>query len=69
MTITFTNLGDLVRRERDLDKIALIDLGGETAPREFSYRQLDGMANGVARATESVAALVTQAAVIPSAPP
>ena len=25
----FTNLGDLIRRERDLDKIALIDLGGE----------------------------------------
>ena len=32
----FTNLGDLVRRERDLDKIALIDLGGEQGPREFS---------------------------------
>lgn len=46
----FTNLGDLIRRERDLDKIALVDLGGETAPREFSYRQIDAMANGVARA-------------------
>ena len=46
----FTNLGDLVRRERDLDKIALIDLGGEQGPREFSYRRLDAMANGVARA-------------------
>jgi acyl-CoA synthetase (AMP-forming)/AMP-acid ligase II len=46
----FTNLGDLIRRERDLDKVALIDLGGEQAPREFSYRQLDEMANGVARA-------------------
>jgi acyl-CoA synthetase (AMP-forming)/AMP-acid ligase II len=46
----YTNLGDLVRRERDLDKVALIDLGGEQAPREFSYRQLDEMANGVARA-------------------
>jgi len=47
---SFTNLGDLVRRERDLDKVALIDLGGEQAPREFSYRRLDAMANGVARA-------------------
>jgi long-chain acyl-CoA synthetase len=46
----FTNLGDLIRRERDLDKIALIDLGGEEAPREFSYRQLDEMASAVARA-------------------
>ena len=46
----FTNLGDLIRRERDLDKVALIDLGGEQAPRELSYRQIDEMANGVARA-------------------
>ena len=28
----------------------MIDLGGERAPREFSYAQLDAMANGVARA-------------------
>src|SRR3982074_685456 len=47
---TFTNLGDLIRRDRDLDKVAIIDLGGEQAPREFAYRQLDAMANGVARA-------------------
>jgi long-chain acyl-CoA synthetase len=46
----FTNLGDLIRRERDLDKVAVIDLGGEGAPREFTYRRLDAMANGVARA-------------------
>src|SRR5215468_846254 len=46
----FTNLGDLVRRERDLDKMAIIDLGGETPPREFTYRQIDDMARGVARA-------------------
>src|SRR6195256_1161009 len=46
---TFTNLGDLIRRDRDLDKVAIIDLGGEQAPREFAYRQLDAMANGVAR--------------------
>src|SRR5438128_420533 len=47
---SFQNLGDLIRRDRDLDKIAIIDLGGEQVPREFSYRGLDRMANGVARA-------------------
>src|SRR5712691_10096726 len=46
----FTNLGDLIRRDRDLSKIALIDLGGVAAPRELSYAQIDAMANGVARA-------------------
>ncbi|HKA80908.1 MAG TPA: class I adenylate-forming enzyme family protein [Xanthobacteraceae bacterium] len=46
----FTNLGDLIRRDRDLSKVAIIDLGGEEIPREFSYRQLDAMAGGVARA-------------------
>jgi len=45
----FTNLGDLIPRDRDLDKIAIIDLGGKLA-REVSYGQLDAMANGVARA-------------------
>src|SRR5579885_1633709 len=45
----FVNLGDLIRRDRDLDKIAIIDLGG-AAPREFSFTALDAMANGVARA-------------------
>ncbi len=46
----FKNLGDLIRRDRDLNKIAIIDLGGERSPREFSFAQLDAMANGVARA-------------------
>ena len=46
----FRNLGDLVPRDRDLGKTAIIDLGGETAPREFSYAALDDMAMGVARA-------------------
>ena len=51
----FTNLGDLIRRDRDLSKIAIIDLGGEEVPREFSYARLDAMANGVARALSSAA--------------
>ncbi|HEY7301394.1 MAG TPA: class I adenylate-forming enzyme family protein [Xanthobacteraceae bacterium] len=48
--MSFTNLGDLIRRDRELGKPAIVDLGGEEAPREFSYTQLDDMANGVARA-------------------
>jgi long-chain acyl-CoA synthetase len=48
--MAFANAGDLVRRDRDLAKTALVDLGGETSPREFSFAALDAMANGVARA-------------------
>jgi long-chain acyl-CoA synthetase len=50
VTSTFHNLGDLVRRDHDLAKIAIIDLGGEGPPRDVSYARLDEMANGVARA-------------------
>ena len=46
----FTNLGDLMPRGCDLTKSAIIDLGGEQVPREFSFTQIDTMANGVARA-------------------
>jgi len=46
----FTNLGDLIPRDRDLTKTAIIDLGGEQTPRAFSFAQIDAMANGVARA-------------------
>jgi len=46
----FKNLGQLIGRERDLSKIAIVDLGGGGGPREFSYAALDAMANGVARA-------------------
>ena len=46
----FQNLGDLIPRDRDLNKIAVIDIGGEQAPRQFSFAQIDAMANGVARA-------------------
>lgn len=45
-----SNLGDLVDHSRDQDKIAVIDLGGESGPREISFRDLDRMSNGVARA-------------------
>jgi long-chain acyl-CoA synthetase len=46
----FTNLGDLIRRDQDPDKVAIIDLGGEKKPRELTFAQLDAMANGIARA-------------------
>ncbi len=46
----FLNLGDLFARDRDLSKIAIIDLGGEGGPRQFTFKQIDDMANGVARA-------------------
>src|SRR5262249_21671540 len=46
----FTNLGSLIVRDRDPEKIAVLDLGGEDGPREFTYIELDGMANAVAQA-------------------
>src|SRR5260370_15756053 len=45
----FTNLGDLVRRDRDQSRLAIIDLSGKDE-RCFTYADLDGMARGVARA-------------------
>jgi long-chain acyl-CoA synthetase len=48
--MSFSNLGDLIPRERDLSKVALIDLGGEQSPREFTFAAIDETANGVARA-------------------
>ena len=48
--VAFQNLGDLIPRDRDLSKVAIVDLGGEKVPREFSFTQLDEMAMGVARA-------------------
>ena len=50
MTAGFRNLGDLIPRDRDLAKIAIVDLGAEQSPREFSFAAIDAMANGVARA-------------------
>lgn len=44
------NLGDLLDRRRDLHKLAVIDLGGEVAPRQVTFAALDQQANGVARA-------------------
>src|SRR5947207_9403379 len=48
--VRFKNLGDLIRRDRDLTKVAIIDLGGEEVPTEYTYVELDAMPVGVARA-------------------
>jgi acyl-CoA synthetase (AMP-forming)/AMP-acid ligase II len=45
----FQNLGDLIVRDHDLSKTAVIDLGGEETPCEYSYAELDAMIMGVAR--------------------
>ncbi|MFL5053362.1 MAG: class I adenylate-forming enzyme family protein [Xanthobacteraceae bacterium] len=46
----FKNLGDLIRHDCDLSKTAIIDLGGSGGERQFTYAELDRMANGAARA-------------------
>jgi long-chain acyl-CoA synthetase len=44
----FRNLGDLIPRGEDLSKTAIVEYDGETAPREFTYLEIDAMAKGVA---------------------
>jgi long-chain acyl-CoA synthetase len=48
VTSTFTNLGDLIPRDRDSEKLAIIDLGGE-GERRVTFAVLDRMAMAVAR--------------------
>ena len=48
MTSTFTNLGDLIPRDRDPEKLAIIDLGGESE-RRVTFAELDRVAMAVAR--------------------
>src|SRR6202142_4140811 len=44
----FANLGALTSTDRDLDKVAIIELG-TGQDRRFSYRDFEGQANAVAR--------------------
>jgi long-chain acyl-CoA synthetase len=50
VTKHLSNLGDLIDRDRDARKAAIIDLGGEGPARELSHGWLDCAANAVARA-------------------
>lgn len=45
----FVNLGDIIQRDLDQKKIGLIDLGGESGPRSYSYSEIDEKSNAVAR--------------------
>jgi acyl-CoA synthetase (AMP-forming)/AMP-acid ligase II len=48
--VPFVNLGDLVPDNVERENPAIIDLGGETGERTFSFAALDTMSRGVARA-------------------
>lgn len=45
----WNNLGDLIDRSRDLDREAIIDLVASDHPRRYTHRQIDRLANGVAK--------------------
>lgn len=49
MTARATNLGALIASGHQRDAIALVDLGAEAGPREYTYAELDATAAGVAR--------------------
>src|ERR1044071_181284 len=46
----FVNLGDLINRDRDPAKTAVIDLGGDEMPIEYCFAELEGVPGAVARA-------------------
>ena len=64
----FKNLGDLIRRDRDLSKVAIIDLGGEETPCEYTYAELDAHGDG-RRARADQARASSAATALRSCPP
>ena len=46
---SFSNLGDAIERAGDPDALAVIDLGANPAPRFYSYREIDALADATAR--------------------
>ena len=46
---SFSNLGDAIERSGDPDALAVIDLGGSPAPRFYSYREIDALADAAGR--------------------
>jgi len=46
---SFSNLGDAIDRSGDPDGLTVIDLGGTPAPRFYSYREIDALADATAR--------------------
>ncbi len=45
----WVNLGDLIDRNLDLDRVAVIDLTHPRQPAIYTHREIDALANGVAR--------------------
>jgi len=43
------NLGDLIDRDRNLDKEAIVDLVDAASPRVYTHREIDRLADGVAK--------------------
>jgi long-chain acyl-CoA synthetase len=48
-----TNLGDLIDRSQDLNRLAIVDLRLPDAPREYTYADMERLSGGVARYLQS----------------
>jgi len=48
-----TNLGDLIDRSQDLNRLAIVDLRLPDAPKEYTFADMDRLSGGVARYLQS----------------